>query len=154
MRKIAVLFGCLLIVGCAGHPHAPSPAAHDLAAPTTSLGMQAASLASTLVGAPYRFGGITPEGFDCSGLVYYVFKQLGVPVPRTAQEHRGRARPVSKDMLQPGDLLFFYTPKDHVGIYLGGEEFVHAPTTGRLVTRARMNSPFFILGFEGAGRFP
>jgi len=154
MRKIVVLFGCLLMVGCAGRLHEPGPAAHDMVAPVAADGMRAAALASSFVGVPYRFGGSTPDGFDCSGLVYYVFKQLGVSVPRTALEQRARARPISKDRLQPGDLLFFYTPKDHVGIYLGGEEFVHAPATGRLVTRAHMNSPFFILGFEGAGRLP
>jgi cell wall-associated NlpC family hydrolase len=60
---------------------------------------------------------------------------------------------VPQDGLQPGDLVFFYTPDDHVGIYLGGGEFVHAPASGRAVERARLDAPFYILGFAGGGRF-
>jgi cell wall-associated NlpC family hydrolase len=114
---------------------------------------RAAEIASRFLGTPYRYGGASPDGFDCSGLVWYVYRELGVPVPRTAAEQRAAARPVPRDDLQPGDLVFFHLPQDHVGIYLGGGQFVHAPATGRTVERARLDSPYFILSFAGAGRF-
>ena len=118
-----------------------------------ALGARAAVLASGLVGVPYRYGGDTPSGFDCSGLVYYIFSELGMSVPRTAAQQRVAARHVPEDALQPGDRVFFYTPEDHVGIYLGNGEVVHAPATGRSVERARLDQPFFIMGYAGGGRF-
>ena len=154
MRMIGALLLTLLIAGCAGPARQSVPPLGVSVARTAPVGQKAASLATSLVGTPYVYGGSAPTGFDCSGLVYYVFQQLGVAVPRTAAEQRAQARPVTQDHLQPGDLLFFYTPKDHVGIFVGGDQFVHAPATGRSVTVARMNSPFFILGYAGAGRFP
>jgi peptidoglycan DL-endopeptidase CwlO len=146
------LLGLALLAGCASAP--PRPAA-AIAVPSGGavLGARAATLAGGLVGMPYRYGGSSPAGFDCSGLVFYVYRELGLAVPRTAAEQRSAAMRVPQDGLQPGDLVFFYTPEDHVGIYLGGGEFVHAPATGRVVERARLDSPFFILGFAGGGRF-
>ncbi len=128
---------------------APAPVAVTT---TQTLQAAAAALAASLVGAPYRFGGAAPDGFDCSGLVWYVYHAVGVTVPRTAAEQRTMAAPVDMERLKPGDLVFFQTPVDHVGIYLGDGEFVHAPSSGRTVERARLKSPFFLLGFAGAGR--
>ncbi len=156
-----VLIGLTLIAACAGPPPRPVPAEREAVpapapapAPTEGavLGARVASLARGFIGRPYRYGGDTPAGFDCSGLVYYVYRSLGVAVPRTAAEQRASVSRIPADALLPGDLVFFYTPEDHVGIYLGGSEFVHAPASGRLVERARLDSPFFILGFAGAGR--
>jgi len=137
-----------LLAGCAAAPARPTP----VAAAGGALGARAATLAGGLVGTPYRYGGSSPTGLDCSGLVYYVYGELGVTVPRTAAEQRAAAMPVSTEALVPGDLVFFYTPAEHVGIYLGGSEFVHAPASGRPVERARLDSPYFILGFAGGGR--
>ena len=142
------------LAGCAGQPArrpATAPSAVRVV-PATELGARAAELASRLVGVPYLYGGSAPDGFDCSGLVWYVYRELGLRVPRTAAGQRLAAAPVSGDALQPGDLVFFYTPADHVGVYLGGGEFVHAPATGRRVERARLDAPTFILGFAGGGR--
>jgi len=146
------------LAGCAGAPPPrPVPAATARAAvpvnpATAALGARAAGLATRLIGAPYRSGGTAPDGFDCSGLVYYVYRELGVAVPRTAAEQRAALPRVPWDELAPGDLVFFSTPDDHVGIYLGRGEFVHAPGSGRSVERARLDAPYFILGYAGGGR--
>ena len=162
MRRLGpVLFGLAALAGCAGappvRPVAPSIATSAAVppAPVTGrapLGEQAAALALTFIGTPYRYGGRTPAGFDCSGLVWYVYQTLGVPVPRTAAEQRVAAQAVPRDALQPGDLVFFYTPVGHGGIYLGDGEFVHAPAAGKRVERVRLDTPYFILGFAGGGR--
>ena len=130
----------------------PVPQIGQLAVPSDAPRAEAAALAAALVGAPYRFGGSAPDGFDCSGLVWYVYHSVGIGLPRTAAEQRAAVQPVDVDHLQPGDLLFFQTPANHVAVYVGDGEFVHAPSTGRTVTRARVKSPFFLLGFAGAGR--
>jgi cell wall-associated NlpC family hydrolase len=160
---VVVLLALALLGGCAGEaPRPPATAAsHAPVAPVppplvpaaNPLGARAAALAGSFVGVPYRYGGDTPSGFDCSGLVYYVYSELGLSVPRTAAQQRGAARHVPEEALAPGDLVFFYTPEDHVGIYLGNGEFVHAPATGRTVERARLDQPFFIMGYAGGGRF-
>ena len=153
-RAALALVGLVVLAGCTGGPRPrpeqpPEPAA---VLQKDALGVRAAELASQMVGIPYRFGGSAPDGFDCSGLVWYVYRELGVSVPRTAALQRAAATPVPGEALRPGDLVFFYTPADHVGLYLGGGEFVHAPATGRSVERARLDAPTFILGFAGAGR--
>ena len=164
MRAPALaLLALALLGGCAGEAPrppaaaAPSPAGAPVVVPlaptAAALGARAAALASSFVGVPYRYGGDTPSGFDCSGLVYYVYSELGLSVPRTAAQQRSAAHHVPEQSLAPGDLVFFYTPEDHVGIYLGNGEFVHAPATGRSVERARLDQPFFIMGYAGGGRF-
>jgi cell wall-associated NlpC family hydrolase len=165
MRPAALaLAAALVLAGCGGPPPRPAPPA--VAVPATApgvpaadagappLGVRAAALAASLVGVPYRYGGATPAGFDCSGLVFYVYQSLGVTVPRTAVGQRNAIAHVDEERLQPGDLVFFYTPSDHVGIYLGGGEFVHAPASGRSVARARLDTPYFALGYAGGGRLP
>ena len=158
--RILLLAGWLL-VGCSSAPPrrpVPEPESARITVPgmqepsPSALGSRAAAKARSLVGVPYRYGGQDPQGFDCSGLVWYVFKSLAVDLPRQAGLQRDRLPAVSLANLQPGDLLFFATPADHVGIYLGGGEFVHAPRTGKSVSIAHLDSPFFELGFAGAAR--
>jgi peptidoglycan DL-endopeptidase CwlO len=94
---------------------------------------EAASIALKYLGIPYQWGGASPgTGFDCSGLVMYVFAQLGVQLPHFAAGQYGYGSPVSRDQLQPGDLVFF-DGLSHVGIYIGNGEMVHAPQTGDVV---------------------
>lgn len=94
---------------------------------------QAASIAMQYLGIPYLWGGATPStGFDCSGLVMYVYAQLGISLPHFAGAQFGFGVPVPRDQLQPGDLVFFDN-LNHVGISLGGDEFVDAPHTGDVV---------------------
>jgi len=108
------------------------------------------------LGTEYKYGGKSPlEGFDCSGLVYYSFQQAGVTLPRTAYGQLKRSRPVSKKHLAPGDLIFFRIYRSrisHVGIYLGNNRFIHAPSTGKSVSIARLDSAYWQKRFTRAGR--
>ncbi|MCX7759444.1 MAG: NlpC/P60 family protein, partial [bacterium] len=91
------------------------------------------SFALNFLGTPYVWGGNTPSGFDCSGYVKYVYAHFGINLPRRASEQATVGQTVSLDEAQPGDLVFFYSPISHVGIYLGDGMFVHAPRTGDVV---------------------
>jgi cell wall-associated NlpC family hydrolase len=112
--------------------------------------------AESRIGAPYRWGGAGPDAFDCSGLVAYAHRYIGVSVPRTAAEQFASAVPVSRHDLRPGDLVFFRLDGDdvgHVGIYAGGERFVHAPKSGGRVGSASLDDDWYRKRFVGAGRF-
>ena len=116
-----------------------------------------ASTALDLIGIRYKWGGNTPEsGLDCSGLVRYVFQQVtGVTLPRTAKDMSHLGKEVGLKDLQPGDLVFFNTRRfafSHVGIYLGDNQFVHAPRRGRDVEVATLESGFWQTRFNGARR--
>jgi peptidoglycan DL-endopeptidase CwlO len=89
-------------------------------------------IAMQYLGIPYVYGGASPSGFDCSGFVMYVFGQIGVSLPHNAAAQYGYGMPVSRDQLQPGDLVFF-NGLGHVGIYIGGGQFIHSPHTGDVV---------------------
>lgn len=106
-----------------------------------------------MVGVPYRYGGSTPDGFDCSGLVQYAYRAAGLSVPRTSRDQLGASRPVEMTEARAGDLLFFRS-KDwsHVGIYLGDGRFVHAPSTGRTVEIASTDNSWYRANFVRAGR--
>ena len=107
------------------------------------------------VGRPYRYGGTTPEGFDCSGLVQYVYREAGVSLPRTTVEQLENGRRVKLSELEPGDLLFYRfsrRPVDHVAIYLGDGQAVHAPANGRAVIVAGIDLPHWKKHFVDAVR--
>ncbi len=108
-----------------------------------------------MVGVPYRYGGATPEGFDCSGLVQYAYRSAGLAVPRTSRDQFRASAPVQVTDAGPGDLLFFQS-KDysHVGIYLGEGRFVHAPNSGRTVEIGSLNQPYYRRNFVRAGKMP
>lgn len=114
-------------------------------------------IAHSLLGAPYAPGGSGPKGFDCSGLVQYVFRQIGIDLPRTSGEQYGRVSLISLQELQPGDLLFFKISKrriSHVGIYVEDDRFIHAPSPGKKVSYASLSEPYWQKRFVGAGRLP
>lgn len=120
------------------------------------LGALVAREAAQLIGTPYRYGGEDLRGFDCSGLVFYTHDKRGIEVPRTADEQSRAATPVSTDALVPGDLIFFRIRSrrvDHVGIYAGGGRFIHAPSTGQVVSMAYLDDPYYRRHMIGAGRF-
>lgn len=152
LPALGLLTLCLLFVGCAGS--ARRSASPPSAVPTE--GEQIASVAATLVGSPYRYGGADPTGFDCSGLVFFVHQQLGITVPRTAAEQSLAATPVKRSHLQPGDVVFFRDSgpdATHVGVYTGERRFVHAPKSGRPVGYASLDDDYYRATFLGAGRF-
>jgi cell wall-associated NlpC family hydrolase len=93
-------------------------------------------VAASLTGIPYVYGGTTPAGFDCSGFTQYVFRQVGISLPRTAEQQRQAATPVSSP--QPGDLVFFGAPAYHVGIYAGNGMMYDSPRTGQSTALRRI----------------
>jgi peptidoglycan DL-endopeptidase CwlO len=127
---------CLLLLALAGcstvsetTPTEPSP---PRAETPNERGRRVVDVALKFRGAPYRWGGSAPSGFDCSGFVRYVYAQVGVSLPHNAAMQYGYGSAVSRSELQPGDLVFF-NGLGHVGIYIGGNQFVHSPHTGDVV---------------------
>jgi cell wall-associated NlpC family hydrolase len=119
--------------------------------PAGTLGQQAAAIAQQYLGVPYVWGGASPSGFDCSGLVVYVYGRLGVSLPHYTVSLWSSGAHVSRDQLAPGDLVFFYS-LEHVGIYLGGGLFIHAPHTGTVVQISSLNSSWYSSAYDGAVR--
>jgi cell wall-associated NlpC family hydrolase len=145
----ALLVAALLLAACAAPPRR--------AAPPPNTGATMAALAVSLVGTPYQFGGADAAGFDCSGLALYVHARVGLAIPRTASEQQHAARPVPLAALVPGDLIFFRVHSrhvDHVGIYVGGGRFVHAPRAGGAVAYGALGEGgYYRARVAGAGRF-
>ncbi|MCX7679007.1 MAG: C40 family peptidase [Spirochaetes bacterium] len=105
------------------------------------------------VGVPYRYGGSTPAGFDCSGLAMYVYQKNGIRIPRTASEQFLEGRRLSKRNIQPGDLVFFTINGNgisHVGIYVGKGKFIHAPKQGKRVAFASLKNRYWSRKYIGA----
>jgi cell wall-associated NlpC family hydrolase len=108
-------------------------------------------------GVPYRLGGADPGGFDCSGLVQYVFAQYGIPVPRVVEQQYQVGDTVRSSEIKPGDLIFFNTTRNgrgasHVGIALGPDSFVHAPTSSGVVRIETLGSAYWGARYVGARR--
>ncbi|MBI5449949.1 MAG: C40 family peptidase [Gammaproteobacteria bacterium] len=114
-----------------------------------------ALLAMGMLDVPYVRGGTSTSGVDCSGLVAYAFRQAGLQVPRTVREMFTRVTPVALDDLLPGDLVFFKVRNNtvsHVGIYIAAGRFIHAPRTGKFVTFANLNNPYWKKRIVSGGR--
>jgi cell wall-associated NlpC family hydrolase len=99
----------------------------------TSFGASVVEYAKKFIGVPYQYGGNGPYSFDCSGYVKYVFANFGVSLPRTSYSQMSVGTAVSRENLQPGDLVFFRSG-GHVGIYVGNNQYIHAPESGRTVS--------------------
>jgi cell wall-associated NlpC family hydrolase len=154
--KAVVVVLLLALAGCASAPRAPVSSAGSTR-PGAELGDQAAGYAQTMVGKPYRYGGSSPKGFDCSGLVMYSYRQAGLALPHNTDQLRAAARPVRLAELRRGDLLFFNQEGKkygHVGIYVGGGRFVHAPSSGKSVRSDRLDSPYWRRHLSEARRLP
>ena len=108
---------------------APDPGPVD--PPDAATADAVVSTALKYLGTPYVWAGSSPSGFDCSGFVMYVYKQVGISLPHSSRMQAGHGAAVSRDALQPGDLLFFYTPIHHVAIYIGNGKMVHAAGVGK-----------------------
>jgi cell wall-associated NlpC family hydrolase len=162
MKLTAALITLSLLAACAHQAPRESPAEtpYDAAGiierdagPRSELLLRALGL----VGVRYRYGGHSPEtGFDCSGLVQYLFNEvLGVALPRRAQDMRRVGDSIGRDELYPGDLVFFDTlrePYSHVGIYLGDQRFIHAPSSGGHVEVVTMTDRYWRRRYNGARR--
>ncbi len=108
-------------------------------------------IAMSYLGTPYVWAGSSPGGFDCSGLVMFVYSQVGVSLPHNAAAQYNYGTPVSQSDLQPGDLVFF-DGLGHVGIYIGGGQFIHAPHTGDVVKISSLSESWYASTYVGARR--
>lgn len=175
-RLLQIVAMCLVIGGCASTGAVPRPfpapggssAGGEPRDPTVSTvparpsgpvasadGYSISSTALGLRGSPYRNGGDSPKGFDCSGLVQYVFAQHGVSMPREVRLQYQVGNRVDTAALEPGDLVFFTTNApgvSHVGIIVGGDQFVHAPSDSGVVRVDHLSAPYWSLRFIGAKR--
>ena len=125
---------------------------------SSSKGQEIADYALQFVGYPYVYGGSTPKGFDCSGFTKYVYAQFGCSINRTASNQLDNGTAVSMSELQPGDLVMFQKYSNsskrasHVGIYIGGGQFVHASTAKVGVIVSNMSDAYYTTGFVGGRR--
>jgi cell wall-associated NlpC family hydrolase len=145
MKALLLSSMLALIAGCSTAPER-APASVGSTRPTAELGDQAASHALKMIGKPYRYGGASPAGFDCSGLILYSYRQAGVSLPRSTESQRAAARPVKVSQLRRGDLLFFNQEGKkfgHAAIYVGDGRFVHAPSSGKRVRADRLDNPYW-----------
>jgi cell wall-associated NlpC family hydrolase len=132
---------------------APVPPAASPAGSTDGYAL--AGTALSLRGAPYRDRGVDPSGFDCSGFVQYVYQKYGLALPREVREQYRQGKKVDADRLEPGDLLFFTTVApgaSHVGIAIGGDQFVHAPSERGVVRVEHLSTTYWRTRFVGARR--
>lgn len=130
----------------------PAPKPKPKRSQSRSLGQRAARIALRAVGVPYQWGGASPAaGFDCSGLVSWAYRQLGVELPHSSYALYDRGRRVARSRLKAGDLLFFFG-LGHVGLYLGNGRMVHAPRSGRTVEVVTLRGSFFGDQLIGARR--
>lgn len=137
-----------ILAGCASTP--------PESAKPSAVHQPVLDIAVLELGTPYRYGGSTPRGFDCSGLVYYAYYKAGVRVPRSTMAQYRHAQPVALKNLQPGDLVFFRTAHrsvSHVGIYAGNARFIHAPSRGRVVSYDSLIDPYWKKRLVAAGRY-
>lgn len=133
-------------------PALPDPVIAAAPPADASRGAQVVAIAMRYLGIPYKWGAASPSvGFDCSGLTTYVFAQIGVSLPHYAAAQYQMGTPVSKDQLQPGDLVFFRN-LGHMGMYIGGGNMIHAPRTGDVVKISSIYDSYYVANWVGAKR--
>jgi len=124
----------------------------------SEIGNRIVNIAAKYKGTPYKYGGTTPDGFDCSGYTSYVYKKTGITIPRTARLQYNSGRSVAKSDLKKGDLVFFMRwpligiilPPNHVGIYVGNNKFIHAPSSGGKIKYDSLSNSYWENHFKGA----
>ncbi|HWV11115.1 C40 family peptidase [Pseudomonas sp.] len=148
--RVALLLLAALLTACAGSPPAPQPIVHAPIGASHGNAEDVLFRALGLVGTPYRYGGNTPDGgFDCSGLIGYVYRDAaGISLPRSTRELSAMRVPaVNRNALQSGDLVFFATnggrQVSHAGIYVGDGRFVHAPSSGGTVRLDSLSNSYW-----------
>lgn len=153
------LLMALMLAACASTPP-PEPRntwqGRELSVPARERGDAIADFALGLRGTPYRYGGATRAGFDCSGLVFFAHRNFGVSVPRTSRDQARKADTIKRHKLKRGDLVFFRIDSrkvDHVGIYVGDDYFVHAPGAGKAVSLNSLDDDYYADAFVAGGRY-
>jgi cell wall-associated NlpC family hydrolase len=144
-RQAAAAAAAAAAASSGGDDFAPVPS-------NGSLGSQAVQIAMQYLGVPYVWGGASPSGFDCSGLTMYVYAKLGVSLPHYTGSQWNAGPHVSRSDLQPGDLVFFTASLGHMGMYVGGGSFIHAPHTGDVVKISSLNDSWYSSEYQGAVR--
>jgi peptidoglycan DL-endopeptidase CwlO len=168
VRSATVVLLTAFAAGCAsrgavpkpfpGAPATPEAAPAPAAPPSSGSRAEARAIVETALsfrGVPYRNGGSDPAGFDCSGLVQYVFAQHGIALPREVREQFTFGEDVRVAAIEPGDLIFFRTAANgpsHVGVAIGGDEFLHAPSTRGAVRVERFSAPYWASRIVGVRR--
>jgi len=152
MRNILIIAGLagILLSGCA-----TAPTKH-VTGYSPAGGEKAADTALTMIGRPYHFKGETPSGFDCSGLVRYSYLTAGMDVPHSTGALKNSTSSVGLKNARKGDLLFFVQEGkkySHVGIYVGDDKFVHAPSTGGHVRKDSITDPYWKKHYLDTRRF-
>jgi len=160
MARLSTISACsvaILLAACGSIPSTPDTRPASTSARTWDVerGHEVTLYALGLIDTGYRFGGKNPEaGLDCSGMVSYIFNQAaGVKLKGSAADIARLGRPVSRDDLRPGDLVFFNTrnaPFTHVGIYIGDDRFIHAPSTNGRVRIDQMKARYYAQRFDAA----
>ena len=158
MRELKILIATailLLLAACSSTPERPTASAVAPSRDASAKGLDVVIFALGLIDTNYRFGGKNPAaGFDCSGMVAYIYQHAaGVNVSGSAADIARRGRPVARDGLRPGDLVFFNTRNasfSHVGIYIGDDRFVHAPSTRGQVRVDRLAATYYAQRYETA----
>ena len=156
---LGLLITVLGLTGCStthtGSP-AANPSAHYDYRSLSSQRQQTLQTAFQSLGSRYQWAGKNPqEGFDCSGLMHYTHQQSGINIPRTAAQQRKASRTLSKSQLVPGDMIFFKTGQksEHVGIYIGKGEFIHASTSRKRVIKDKLHYSYWQKHFLKYGTF-
>ena len=160
LRIAALALAALLASGCTSVSRPPSGAATAEPSVTevrgNEVGRKAVDEAMAQLGVRYRYGGSTPDGFDCSGLVHYAYQRAGLTLPRESREQRRRSTPLTGTAaLAPGDLLFFHRGRGgalQVALYVGDNRFVHAPSRGKGVRVESLGEPHWSRTFIEARR--
>jgi murein DD-endopeptidase len=137
VARAGSLLLCAVLAACASAPHEPTP---------EELATRQSLLESALgqIGRPYLYGGGDGDGFDCSGLVQYVYSEAGLSTPRTAAAQMHAGERIDLDEAEPGDLVFFSVDRGmHVAIYIGGGRVVHAPSRGKEVGVTSVDTPYW-----------
>lgn len=151
LALLAIIAG---LFGCASAPNRTE--VFDTVAVLDHDRDQLIAVARDQMGTPYRYGGADQRGFDCSGLVQYVHRQIGLRVPRTTKAQLRNARPIPVSHIQAGDLVFFDIDEGkgrHVGIYEGAGRFIHAPSSGKRVSRSSVHNPYWRSRLIGVGSY-